>query len=75
MAAGNGTTQQHCGIVQVGMAAQQAGGARQQQEGNDGMQQSGDNVIPPAQQQGNGISVSFICSLCVVLVSFDPMFW
>ena len=49
--------QQHdkCGTEQVGMAAQHAGGAAQQQGGNAGQQQRGDNVIPPAQQQGSGI--------------------
>ena len=50
--------QQHdvCGIVHVGMAAQQqVGGAMQQQDGIDGTQHSGDNV---AQQQGNGIVVN-----------------
>ena len=46
-----------CGMVQVGMAAQQVGGAIQQHDGIDGQQQSGDNVIPPTQQQGNGIAL------------------
>jgi hypothetical protein len=40
------------------MAAQpQEGAPRQQHDGTDGKKHSGDNVIPPAQQQGNGILV------------------